>query len=148
MKYINDRHEIAKAMNYGHYPVLHIDLETPMRGWDDAYEGDRVVVVPKNATCSEQHVRARINKFADEPDRYTVMPDPIFLDSSFGYSDVIEMMKWAQAPRIMEGQEVIVVEDWPKAGRCAVHKMRVSKCARPFTFPTCYLEDIDGKGGR
>ena len=31
MKYLTDRQEIAQAMNFGKYPVIRIDVETPVR---------------------------------------------------------------------------------------------------------------------
>ena len=72
------------------------------------------------------------------------MPESLFLDSSFGYGDVIEILEWAQAPVIHAGETVIVIEDFPKARTCRVHKMRVSRLNGRFTYPTCYLEETEG----
>ncbi len=140
-KYLTDRHEIARAMNFGEYPVVRINLETPQPGWDDAFVGDRVMVY--NGPERKDAIRCTIHKFSDEPNRYTLMPDTICLQQEFGYNDVSEMCSWAQAPMIYPGKELVVIEDYPNARRCKVHMMRVSKCAGKFVYPTCYLEEVE-----
>lgn len=141
-KYLTDRKEVAKAMNFGKYPVLHIDLETPKAGWDDNFVGDKVLVAMPGDTERSAFIRCEIHKFGDQPYVYSLMPECICIDDSFGYYDVMEMLAWAQAPVIRPGEEVIIIEDWPKAGRCCVHKMRVTN-ASEWVYPTCYLEEIE-----
>lgn len=143
MKYLTERKQIAQAMNFGRYPVLRIDLETPQQGWDDCFAGDKVMVDAGSSEGRGDYVRCQLHKFGDEPKRYTVMPEPLFLDSSFGYTDVKEMLTWAQAPVIRPEETVIVIEDFPKKKICRVHKMKVSKCNGKFVYPTCYLEEIE-----
>lgn len=143
MKYLTDRQEIAEAMNFGKYPVLCVNLETPKAGWDDCYEGDKVLVAPSEYSRKDECIRCVINKFGDEPERYSLMPNPVFLQDSFGYSDVKEMLGWAQAPVIHPSEVVIVIEDHPQHRTCRVHKMQVSKTVEKFVFPTCHLEEIE-----
>ena len=139
-KYLTDRKEIAQAMNFGKYPVLRIDLETPKAGWDDMFEGDLVRV---RSQKYDSEIRARINKFSDEPMRYSIMPVAVCLSSNFGYSDVVEMLGYAQAPLIHAGETVVVIEDYPKARACRVHVMKVSERVGDFVYPTCYLEEAE-----
>ncbi len=144
MKYLIKREEIAKAINFGSTPVLHIDLETPKPGWDDLFVGDCVQVDPVGTYDRSKWIRCEIHKYGDEPYRYTLMPESICLDNSFGYRDVMEMLKWAQAPVMHPGEREIVIEDYPKDRTCRVHRMKVSdRCSDPFTFPTCYLEEVE-----
>lgn len=143
MKYLTDRHDIAKAMNFGKYPVVRINLETPRAGWDDNYEGDKILVAVKGDSDRGDYIRCQLNKFGDEPNRYSLMPEAMCLDNGFGYSDVIEMLEWAQAPVIHPGEKVIVIEDYPAQRTCKVHVMQASKNARKFVYPTCYLEELE-----
>ena len=142
--YLKSRRDIAEAINFGWYQVVKINRETPAPGWDDNFVGDKVLVAPEGEIDRSKFIRCQIHKFGDEPERYSLMPETIVLQDGFGYSDVIEMTEWAQAPVIRAGEIVVVIEDYPKAKTCAVHLMRVSKLNGKFVFPTCYLEELEG----
>ncbi len=139
MKYLTDRQEIAKAMNFGKYPVIRIDVETPES--EGVFRGDLVKVAAPSARYPDNYIRGRVTKFDDEGDRYVIMPDAVCLKSSFGYSDVVEMLGYAQAPMLHAGEEVVLIEDAPKQRAARVRMMRVSDSVRDFVFPACYLED-------
>ncbi len=141
-RFLTDRKEIAEAMNFGKHPVLRIDLETPKAGWDDMYVGDKVRIAPKKPRWEGHVIRGTIHKFSDEPERYSIMPSSVYLKDSFGYSDVIERLAWAQAPLIHAGETVVVIEDFPNDKSCTVHMMKVSDTIGEHVFPTCYLEEI------
>ncbi len=143
MKYLTERSQIAKAMNFGKYPVVRINLETPKAGLDDCFLGDSVLVAQSHTEERADHIRCQIHKFGDEPYRYTLMPEAICLDASFGYHDVIEMLEWAQAPVIYAGEKVIVIEDYPQKKTCRVHLMKVSDKVKKFVYPTAYLEECE-----
>lgn len=143
MKYLTDRHEIAEAMNFGKYPVLRIDVETPKAGWDNVYEGDLVRVEPKTVRYPGHTIRARLEKFPEDGGKYSIMPAPVCLHGDFGYSDVMEHLGYAQAPVIHAGETVVVVEDYPKLRTCKVHLMRVSSHIAEHVFPTCQLEELE-----
>lgn len=142
MKYLIDRQEIAQAMNFGKYPVVRIDVETPKAGWDDVFEGDLVRVESPSKRHPGSYIRGRVMKYPEEENRYTIMPDTVCLHSDFGYGDVIEMLGYAQAPMLHAGETVVVIEDAPKYRYARVRMMKVSDTVRDFVYPTCYLEDI------
>lgn len=141
MKYLTDRQEIAQAMNFGRHPVIHIDVETPKAGWDDVFEGDRVKVASPSKRYPDSYIRAKVAKYPEDGSRYAIMPDSVCLHDDFGYGDVIEMLRWAQAPMLHAGDTVVVIEDAPKQRAVMVRMMRVSDKVRDFVYPTCYLED-------
>lgn len=138
MIYLTDREEIAQAMNFGKYPVIRIDVETPVR--DGVLQGDMVKVAAPNARYPDNYIRGRVMKY-DDDERYAIMPENVSLKSDFGYFDVIERLGWAQAPMLHAGETVVVVEDAPKRQMCMVRMMRVSDSVRDFVYPTCYLVD-------
>ena len=142
-RYLTKRTEVAEAINFGRTPVLRIDLETPKAGWDDNFIGDRVLVSVNGSGNREDCIRCQLHKFGDEPNRYTLMPENMFITNSFGYADAAEMVAWAQAPTIKAGETVIVFEDYPKARECKVHVMRVSDNVGKHVYPTCYLEEVE-----
>lgn len=142
MKYLTDRQEIAQAMNFGRYPVIRIDVETPKAGWDDVFEGDIVKVESPSKRYPGSYIRGRVMKYPEDGSRYAVMPDVVCLKNDFGYSDVIEMLGYAQAPMLRAGEIVVVIEDAPKQRAARVRMMRVSDSVRESVFPTCHLEDL------
>lgn len=148
MKYLTDRQEIAQAMNFGKYPVVRINVETPKAGWDDVFEGDLVKVASPTRRDPNSYIRAKLAKYPDDGGRYAIMPDSVCLHSSFGYGDVIEMLGYAQAPMLHAGEMVVVIEDAPTQRLVKVRMMKVSDKVRDFVFPTCYLEDVNDEGGK
>ena len=141
-KYLTDRKEIALALNFGKYPVLRIDVETEMKGYPNCYKGDLVRVSSANSVNPEHCIRATLESFPEDGGKYAIMPASVCLHSDFGYSDVIEEMRYAQAPLIRAGETVVVIEDYPQRKKCKVHMMKVSDSVRDHVFPTCYLEEL------
>lgn len=142
MKYLTDRQEIAQAMNFGKYPVIRVDVETTVR--DGVLQGDMVKVAAPNARYPDNYICGQVMKF-DDDDSYVIMPESVCLKSSFGYSDMVRMLGYAQAPMLHAGEEVVLIEDAPKQRVARVRMMRVSDSVRDFVFPTCRLEDWGGE---
>ena len=139
MKYLTDRQIIAKAMNFGKYPVLHIDRETPKNGYEGFFEGDLVKVM----TPSPRHPDLyEVGNLYYCDGRYAISAHMIGLHADFGYSDVIEQLKTAQAPVVHKGDVVVVIEDYPKVRTCAVRVMKVEHVTS-FTYPCATLTDVD-----
>ena len=139
MKYITDRQEIAYAMNFGRFPVLKINLETCKDGYDDYYEGDYVkVMTPRNGYPD---MYSTGNLYLSEG-RFGVLTEGACLSGSFGYTDVMEMTKVAQAPVLHAGETVVLIEDFPKKRTCRVRMMKVSDRVDPFVYPCATLEDV------
>lgn len=140
MKYLTDRHEIAKAMNFGKYPVLHINVETPEKGYEGFYVGDEVKVMTPTKRYPDLYATGQLYL---ENGRYGVLTHGTMLKNSFDYHDVMEMLKFAQAPVLHAGEQVVVIENFPGRRRCRVHMMKVSDCVDRFVNPCCTLEEID-----
>ena len=143
MKYLTDRREIAEAMNFGKHPVIRIDLETEMEGYPGCFEGDIVKVGSPNQRYPENYIRGSVKSFPEDRGKYAIMPDNDCLHSGFGYSDVIEELRYAQAQMLHAGETVVVVEDYPQRRACKVRMMKVSDRVRDFVYPACYLEDAE-----
>lgn len=144
MKIMTDRHEIAQALNFGKYPVVRINVETPKAGWDDVFMGDLVRVASPSEKYPDSYIRGRVMKYPDSSG-YAIMPDTVCLHDDFGYEDVIKMLRYAQAPMLHAGETVVVIEDAPKQRAARVRLMRVSSHIKDFVYPTCYLEDEKGE---
>ena len=129
MKYLTDRQEIAQAMNFGKYPVIRIDVETPVR--DGVLQGDAVKVAAPNDRYPDNYICGHVMKF-DDDDRYVIMPENV------------RMLGYAKAPMLHAGEVVVLIEDAPKLKTARVRMMRVSDSIQDFVFPTCYLEDLEG----
>lgn len=140
MRYLTDRHVIAVAMNFGKYTVLHIDRETPKKGYTDYFVGDQVKVLTPRDSHPDLYCTGRLYW---DGKKYGVQTDSTFLLDNFGYTDVMRMLENAQAPVIRAGQTVIVIEDYPIQKKCCIHMMKASVRVNPFVYPCCTLEEID-----
>ena len=113
--YVTDRKEIGKAINFGKYPVLFINRENrpyPEYGGDYSI-GCKVRVAYDNGM---EGMTTRGNIFFSNEngrDSLAISSRGSMLKASFGRSDVLDMVEWAQAPVVHKGQTVVVVEDWP-----------------------------------
>ena len=86
MKYLVDRHEIAMAMNFGKYPVLHINMETPKKGYEGFYVGDEVKVMTPSRRYPDLYATGQLYWLEG---RYGVLTHGVMLKNSFDYYDVM-----------------------------------------------------------
>lgn len=122
-KLLTDRKEIAQAMNFGKYPVLTINMETPKEGWElegGVFKGCKVRI----DTGKAYYDNATLHYFSDTKNFELCMYGAC-LTASFGYDDVIEMRDYAMAPIVHKGETVVVIEDYPISKQCRVHLMKV-----------------------
>lgn len=141
MKFLTDRHEIAEAINIRQLPTVRIDIRKCIEGFEDCYEGDKIVV--EGIRCTVKMFGDGVNEtLHDNPERYKkieLMPEGICLHESFGRQDVEEMVEWRQAQRASAGDEILVLfegEDF-----AYLRQMKIGKVAK-FVYPTAVLEDI------
>lgn len=141
MKYLTDRQEIAKAMNFGKYPVLVLNRENH-KGFEDTdyCVGQKVKVAYDNPRYEGMTTQGNIYL---ENGKIAISGDSACLTARFGYSDVMEAAEWANAPTIHKGQTVVVVEQWPSKKLCAVRMMKVSDRIDIHCITVASLEDIE-----
>lgn len=110
MKTLTDRQEIAKAMNFGEYPILYLDLakdelkEDYLKG---CYQGQRVKIA-RNRNGETFYSHGTLSYWKDE-NKLSISSEAIMLTASFGFSDIQKMVENANATEIKGDQEVIVV---------------------------------------
>lgn len=100
MKSLNERKEIAQAINFNKYPVIKIDLSE-----HDEYglKGTKVNI----DFGAEYYLHAEIRAFNDT--RYlTTTQGATVLSDSMSYSDYMEMVEYANAPVIKPNQEILI----------------------------------------
>ena len=106
MKRLTKRTEIAKAMNFGEYPVLRIDLSDR-----DSYglKGCKVRVDAGTFSTGERNlVNASLRVFKDEK-AFKVTAGSCFLSADLSYSDFMEDLEYANAPIITADQDIVIV---------------------------------------
>lgn len=100
MKRLQERKEIAKAINFGKYPVIKIDLADK-----DEYgiKGTKV-----NIDFGGEHfVHAEIRAYNDT--KYlTTSSYGSMLSASLSYQDYMKMVEYANAPIIKANQEIVI----------------------------------------
>lgn len=110
---IKDRVAVAKAINFGEYPIITIDLADR-----DEYGlvGCKVRIDNGTFRTGEPYfVRATIRVYSDEK-VLTTSGAGTYLKAGYGYSDVKEMIEWANAPLIKPDQDVLLVIHDSKRG--------------------------------
>ena len=141
MKLVSERTEIAKIMNFGKYPVL--TLNTEDHGGFDTTSfciGCDVRVAYQTKRYGESYTRGHLYV---EDGKVSISNNSTCIHSDFGYSDVMEMVHWANTPIIRAGQEVAVVMDLPSSKMCVVRMMRVGDRVDPHCMVAVTLTDIE-----
>ena len=100
MKRLYERTEIAKAMNFGKYPVIKIDLANK-----DEYgiKGPKVRI----DFGANYFIHAEMRAYSDEK-VLTLVQGPTVLKAHICYQDYIEMSEYAVAPIIKPDQEILI----------------------------------------
>lgn len=101
MKRLTERTEIAKAINFGKYPVIKIDLADR-----DEYgvKGTKVNI----DFGGEYFIHAKIRSYSDTKYLQTSQ-GATMLSATISYDDYIEMVEYANAPVIKADQEIVIV---------------------------------------
>ena len=128
MKFLTDRTEIAMAMNFGKYPVLEMDVAKNQFKCGDEIHGFKGSMVRIDSIYKGEHLYydGELMWFIDEQ-RIEVGGHGICLKASFGYEDVIEDLKKANAPIVDAEQEFILILHNSETRNCFVIKMQFEK---------------------
>ena len=154
MRFVKERREIAKALNFGEYPVIMFDLDTPKAGWDGVYEGTTVrvdmgtfsdgsrwlnpttptIYVDNYHIGIEDTVEARLVSEIHLPSYGAC------ISSGFSVADVINDAKNAMAPIVKEGDTIAVVYYWNGGKDGAVRLVKLGRVTKHVT-PMAVLKD-------
>lgn len=146
-KILTKREEIAKALNFGKYPVLTIDIQNCVEGYEGLYHGSDVRVACKTLSHGTLYAHCTLSFCKDENGDgfkdFSLTQGGVCLKSSFGYSDIMDMAKWANTPIVHAGQEVVVILNLPNI-KCALVKiMKVSSHTDLHCMTVATIDDIE-----
>lgn len=146
MKFLTERTEIAKAMNFGKYPVLYIDRDNrPYNSVEmpsDYCRGSKCRLEWEHKDPRYADMTARCQLYYDKG-RYFLSQEAACLTADFGRRDVLEMVEWARVPVLRCGQTVIVVEDFTMQKIVRVRMMKISDRKNLNCSTVTSLEDIE-----
>lgn len=136
MKLLTQRTEIAQAINFKQYPVVRINVEDHD---DYGVRGTKVCI--DNGIFRDgnpYYLRATIRTYNDEKG-FHITQGGSMLKSSFGYSDIEEMLEWANAPIIKADQEILLVLDSPSVRNAVCMILKTGKkidahCSTPLAI--------------
>ena len=156
MKFLRERKEIARKINIERVPVLTIDIDHPMRGYDNCYEGSKINIAGAYTGDRYSHLlcRCTVEMFRDEPgnDCYEtpwlyktiiLSPESCMLHSDFSLSDVEEMVEWSNARVAKAGDEVIVFFISKEKHFGVLRVMKIGERINPHCSTATTLKDID-----
>jgi hypothetical protein len=100
MRRLIDRTDIAKAINFGKYPVIKIDLADRD---DYGIRGTKVNI----DFGGEYFIHGKIRSYDDER-CLTATQGATCLSKEIYYDDYLEMVEYANAPTIKANQEIVI----------------------------------------
>lgn len=142
MKYLTERTEIAKAMNFGKYPVLYIDMDAKKYEGSDYCQGCRVRVHWDSPDTRYKDMYSTGNLYYCDG-KFKISGDATCLHADFGRSDVIGMYQQANTPMIHKGDTVVVVMDFSKSRMCKVAMMKMPDRINKFCQTLAVLTEME-----
>jgi len=124
MKYLTDRQEIARAINFGKHPVLILNMENRPFEESDYARGCNVRIAWDDPNREYEGMTSRGTVIHTEG-KIQISGHGTMLKADFGREDVLEMVEWANTPLIHKGDTVVLVQDWPSKKMCTVQLMKM-----------------------
>lgn len=140
MKFLTDRTEIARAINGRKMPVVTMDLSEA-----DEYGLKSEPVVIDNGTFRDGFpymVHSKIRLYTDEK-KFTFSSGCVGIHDSFGYTDVMDMLEYRNAPVIKADSDFILVIKNPADRECYIAVMHTSNRVDPHCSTPLHIEDGD-----
>ena len=108
MKLLTEKQEICEALNFGKYPVLHLDLaRDKIKDMEGCYHGQ---IIKLEFDYRGEPVRYCGNlDYYNDTNKLVITSGGTMLTSGLDYNEIIKMVNRATAPTIESNQEVIVV---------------------------------------
>ena len=108
MKLLTEKQEICEALNFGKYPVLHLDLaKDKIKDMEGCYHGQ---LIKLEFNYGGESVRYCGNlSYYNDTNRLVITSGGTMLTAGLNYADIIKMVDRANAPTVSSNQEVIVV---------------------------------------
>lgn len=100
MKKLSERKEIGKAINFGEYPVIKIDLAEKD---DFGIKGTKV----RFDIGKDYYARGFIRAYKDKGVLVTYL-NSTMIKNGYSYNDYLEDIEYANAPIIKEKQEILI----------------------------------------
>lgn len=141
MKFITERTEIATTINFHKMPVVKMDLANKT---EYGIRSEKVLI--DNGTFRDgnpYYIKSDIRVYEDEK-RFTFHSGCTALTDSFGYSDIVEMLEYANAPIIKADSDfVLVVIDSEKKIAMKPIVLHTGKRINPHCIAPLTVEEID-----
>ncbi len=137
MKYLTERKEIVAMME--NYQCIRINRAAHVAGYDTIYEGEMVGVKYPSKKFGEITIYGTMHYYSEE-NKYYVQNVGCCIKASFGYEDIMEIKERKYCPKVSEGEEVIVIEDF--GNTCLLRVMKAVRCNGTYT-EACNFIDVD-----
>ena len=136
MRLIKSREEYAKAVNFGKYPVLMIDMN--QKGFmDEIFDGGKVRVDFGYFNDGERYLDGGEFKYYKKENKFYVASYGCMITKDFTYEDAMEDAEYGNSPIIDEGDEVVIVIHDSKERSV---KAYIAKAVNKRKFCTTMLE--------
>ena len=108
MKLLTEKQEICEALNFGKYPVLHLDLaKDKIKDMEGCYHGQ---LIKLEFDYKGEPVRYCGNlSYYNDTNKLVITSGGTMLTAGLSYNDIVKMVDRANAPTVVSNQEIIVV---------------------------------------
>lgn len=137
MKYITDRKEIVAMMDT--HQCIRINRANPVKDFKTIFEGELVGVKVPSKRFGELTIYGTIHYYSEE-NKYYVQNIGTCIKASFGYEDVMKIHDRKYCPKVSEGEEIILIEDF--GTQCTLRVMKAERCNSMYN-EACVLVDVD-----
>ena len=137
MKYITDRKEIVAMMDT--HQCIRINRANPVKDFKTIFEGELVGVKVPSKRFGELTIYGTIHYYSEE-NKYYVQNIGACIKASFGYEDVMKIHDRKYCPKVSEGEEIILIEDF--GTQCTLRVMKAERCNSMYN-EACVLVDVD-----
>lgn len=137
MKYITERKEIVAVMEK--YQCIKINRAAPVAGFKTIYEGELVGVKCPSRRFGEITVYGTMHYYSEE-NKYYVQHVGDCIKASFGYEDVMTIHDRKCAPKVAEGETIVLIEDFGET--CTLRLMKATRCNNMYT-DACVFVDVE-----
>lgn len=109
MKFIRERKEFAKAVNFGKYPVISLDVGDKSKQFTIGGEVVGFTDVEVKIPLKDGRLDRAIMSWFNDSKKITFGSNCICISNNFGYEDVVKSARYANAPVIDKDTEFVLI---------------------------------------
>lgn len=132
MTVLKERSEMAKALNFGKYPVLTYNIDTN--------EGSKAIVIKKSVSHGDMRYRCNLYRnYKEEGDGiFYLLTEATMISAKVDVNDYLDSAEFANAPIIKPNTEVAILVYSELLNHCSVRIVKSGKTDPSYSTATVF----------